>query len=107
VEKPYHIVGKEESQELAKFLAQNGQALLPMVELIEQSKLALDELIDVLGRAQIEAVLTAVRARDRRATASGQERWGDRLAWRRGRQGLFERAKAASEATSAAQEGSG
>ena len=36
--KPYHIIGKEETQELGKFLAQNGQALLPMVELIEQSK---------------------------------------------------------------------
>ena len=57
MEKPYHIVGKEETQELAKVLAKNGQALLPMVELIEQSKLAVDELIDVLGRAQIEAVL--------------------------------------------------
>ena len=57
MEKPYHIVGKEESQELVKFLAKNGQALLPMVELIEQSKLAVDELIDVVGRAQIEAVL--------------------------------------------------
>jgi putative transposase len=57
VEKPYHMVGKEKSQELAKFLAKNGQALLPMVELIEQSKLAVDELIDMVGRAQIEAVL--------------------------------------------------
>jgi len=57
VEKRYHIVRKEESQELAKFLAKNGQALLPMVELIEQSKLAVDELSDVVGRAQIEAVL--------------------------------------------------
>ena len=57
MEKPYHIIGKEETQELAKVLAKNGQALLPMVELIEQSKLAVDELIDVLGRAQIEAVL--------------------------------------------------
>ena len=57
MEKPYHIIGKEETQELAKFLAKNGQALLPMVELFEQSKLAVDELIDVLGRAQIEAVL--------------------------------------------------
>jgi len=57
VEKPYHIIGKEESQELAKFLVKNGQALLPMVELIEQSKMAVDELIDALGRAQIEAVL--------------------------------------------------
>jgi len=34
-------------------LAKNGQVLLPMVELIEQSKIAVDELIDVLGRAQI------------------------------------------------------
>jgi len=57
VEKPYHIVGKGSSEELGKFLAQNGQALLPMVELIEQSKMAVDELIDVLGRAQVEAVL--------------------------------------------------
>jgi transposase-like protein len=31
--------------------------LLPMVQLIEQSKLAVDELIDVLGRASLEAVL--------------------------------------------------
>ncbi len=57
VEKRYHIVGKDSTEELGKFLAQNGQALLPMVELIEQSKMAVDELIDVLGRAQVEAVL--------------------------------------------------
>jgi putative transposase len=57
VEKRYHIVGKDNTKELGKFLAQNGQALLPMVELIEQSKMAVDELIDVLGRAQVEAVL--------------------------------------------------
>jgi putative transposase len=31
--------------------------LLPMVDLIEQSRLAVDELIDVAGRATIEAVL--------------------------------------------------
>jgi transposase-like protein len=57
VEKPYHIVSKDNTQELAKFLVKNEQALLPMVELIEQSKMALDEWIDVLGRAHIEAVL--------------------------------------------------
>jgi hypothetical protein len=57
VEKPYHIVSKKDTQGLGQFLARNGQVLLPMVELIEQSKLAVDELIDVLGRAQIEAVL--------------------------------------------------
>ncbi len=57
MEKPYHIVGKESSEGLESYLAKNGQVLLPMVELIEQSKMAVDELIDVLGRAQIEAVL--------------------------------------------------
>ena len=42
---------------LAQFLSRNAEALLPMLELIEQSQLAVDELIDVLGRASIEAVL--------------------------------------------------
>ena len=57
MEKPYHIEEKKDTQGWVKALVKNGQALLPMVELIEQSKLAVDELIDVLGRAQIEAVL--------------------------------------------------
>ena len=38
-------------------MAKNEQALLPMVELSKPSKLAVDELNDVLGRAQVEAVL--------------------------------------------------
>jgi putative transposase len=57
VEKPYHIVRKESTGELARLLVKNGQGLLPMVGLIEASKLAVDELIDVLGRAQIAAIL--------------------------------------------------
>jgi len=57
VGKPYHTIEKKDTQLLARFLVQNGQALLPMVQLIEHSKLAVDELIDVLGRASIEAVL--------------------------------------------------
>ncbi len=57
MKKPYHTIHKNDTQALARFLTRNGQALLPMVELIEQSKLAVDELIDVLGRASIEAVL--------------------------------------------------
>ena len=49
--------GKANAQELAGFLARNGQVLLPMVDLIEQCQLACDELIDVTGRAAIQAVL--------------------------------------------------
>ena len=57
MEQPYHTIHKKDTKALVHFLARNGQALLPMVELIEHSKLAVDELIDVLGRASIEAVL--------------------------------------------------
>jgi putative transposase len=57
VEKPYHTIRKNDTQALVHFLTKNGQALLPMVELIEQSQLRVDQLIDVLGRASIEAVL--------------------------------------------------
>jgi putative transposase len=57
VEKTYHIAEKSDSQGLVEFLVRNGQALLPMMELIEQSQQAVDELIDVVGRATIEAVL--------------------------------------------------
>ena len=57
MERPYHIMEKDDTRGLASFLAKNGQALLPMVELIEQSQMAVDEVIEVLGRATIEAVL--------------------------------------------------
>ena len=57
MEKPYHIVHKNDAQDWAYYLAKNGQALLPLVGLVEQSRLALDELIDVLGRVHVEAVL--------------------------------------------------
>jgi len=55
--KDYQISGKNGSRELAKFLAANGQVILPMVELIEQSRMAVDELLEVLGRSTLEAVL--------------------------------------------------
>ena len=56
----YHTIdkqGKVGERKLTEFLVRNGQALLPMLELIEQSRMAIDELIDVVGRASIEAVL--------------------------------------------------
>jgi len=53
----YQIVDVKDSRGYAKYLAQNGQLLLPLVELLEASRLAVDELIDILGRASIEAVL--------------------------------------------------
>jgi transposase-like protein len=60
VKTSYHTIGKQgkvNEKELAGFLARSGQFLLPMVDLIEQCRMACDELIDVTGRAAIEAVL--------------------------------------------------
>lgn len=56
----YHTIdkqGKVGERKLTEFLVRNGQALLPMMELIEHSRMAIDELIDVMGRASVEAVL--------------------------------------------------
>lgn len=60
MQRSYHTIdkqGKVGERKLSEFLVRNGQVLLPMLELIEQSRMAIDELIDVMGRASIEAVL--------------------------------------------------
>ena len=56
----YQIVSADanlDSKELATFLAKDGQLLLPMLNLVEQAQCAIDELVDVMGRATIEAIL--------------------------------------------------
>ncbi|MFG0314762.1 MAG: IS256 family transposase [Phycisphaerales bacterium] len=56
----YRVVGREgalSSRELAAALARDGQMLLPIVELITTGKAVVDEAVDVMGRATIEAVL--------------------------------------------------
>jgi putative transposase len=59
----YHVVPVPDSRsafdprKLASLLATDSQLLLPMLDLIEQAEAAIDELIDVMGRATIEAVL--------------------------------------------------
>jgi transposase-like protein len=50
-------VEKENTEAVRGFLSKNSQALLPLVEQMEQAEVALDELIDVLGRATVETVL--------------------------------------------------
>jgi len=47
-----------DSQAAAEFLAKDGQLLLPMLDLLEDAQCAIDDLVDVMGRATIEAILT-------------------------------------------------
>lgn len=46
-----------DSRPLAQFLAKDGQLLLPLVDLVEQAQTAIDDVVDVMGRATIEAIL--------------------------------------------------
>jgi putative transposase len=96
VKRSYHTTdkqGKVGEQKLREFLVHNGQALLPMLELIEQSRMAVDELIDVMGRASIEAVLELSARQVAGAPQQGKAREGD-IGWhgtQRGRVYLKER----------------
>ncbi len=49
--------GLPDSQVIAGLLAKDGQLVLPLLDLIEQAQVAIDEVVDVMGRATIEAVL--------------------------------------------------
>ena len=56
----YHTLDTQTSareEELTSFLRKNGQQLLPMVDLITQSRMAINELIDSVGRAMLETLL--------------------------------------------------
>ena len=44
--KEYQIIGKSETRKLTQFLCKEGQLLLPMLELISQAEMAVDEVID-------------------------------------------------------------
>jgi putative transposase len=53
----YQITDKTDSRKIAEFLSKDGQLLLPFLDLICNTEQAVDELIDVAGKAAIEAVL--------------------------------------------------
>jgi len=54
----YQVVGRKDRSALAEFLAGESSALLPFVELLPRTELAVDELVAAAGRSAIEAVLT-------------------------------------------------
>ena len=82
MKKPYHIVNREEKTAAAtieQFAKANGQLLLPLVELIQQARIAVDEVIGVVGRKTIETVLmlsaTEVAGERTPGKASGDILW--------------------------------
>ena len=53
----YQVAGKTDTRKIAEFLSQDGQLLLPFVELICNAEQAVDEVIKVTGKAAVEAIL--------------------------------------------------
>ena len=91
----YHTIdkhGKVGERQLAEFFRKSGQQLLPMVELIEQCRLAVDEVIEVLGRKTIETILEV--SAEQIAGPRAQGRAGKEVRWhghQRGRVRLADR----------------
>jgi transposase-like protein len=80
VKRKYHTIassGKANERKLTEFLSRNGQFLLPMVDLIEQSRMAVEELIDVAGRVTIEAVLNLSAQQVAGVPCQGKKRDGE------------------------------
>ena len=78
----YQVIERTDSRQLAEFLAKEGQVLLPIVELVEQAQMAIDEVIDVAGRATIQAVLELsarqIAGAKHPGKAAGEIRWHGR-----------------------------
>lgn len=55
--KVYQIAEKTNRRKIAEFLSKDNQILLPFLDLICNTEQAVDELIDVVGKAAIESVL--------------------------------------------------
>lgn len=55
--KTYEVTSGTDRRAIAELVKREGQFLLPMVELVERTELAIDEVVQVMGRATIEAVL--------------------------------------------------
>jgi putative transposase len=90
VKRNYHIEdseGKriERVEELTRVLSRNGQALIPLLELVADCRGAVDEIIDVAGRGAIQSVLelSAQEATGEALRQRGKKRAGDSVRWGR------------------------
>ena len=57
MKRTYEVTSRADRRAISGFLKREGQFLLPMLELVERTELVIDEVIQVMGRATIEAVL--------------------------------------------------
>src|SRR5260370_40387865 len=82
--KQRRVKGTEERR-VVEFFVKHGQFLLPMIEMIEQSSAEIDEMIEVVGRGAVEAVLqlsaqelTGAKSQGRKVERAHEVRWHGR-----------------------------
>jgi hypothetical protein len=85
MKRTYQIAWAKTSQgrrRLVRFLAKQGQLwLLPMLELIETGQCVVDELIDVVGRAAVEAILVISAERVAGPPQQGKQKGQEGVYW--------------------------
>ena len=86
MKRTYEVAKASDKRAIGEFLKREGQFLLPMVELVERAEMAIDEVIDVMGRATIEAVLDMSAEALAGPEQAGKARTEGEAAWY-GRQG--------------------
>lgn len=84
--KTYEVADGTDRRAIADFLKREGQFLLPMVELVDRAELAIDSVIEVMGRATIEAVLEMSAETVAGPKQAGRARGSEDTVWY-GRQG--------------------
>ncbi len=86
MKRTYEARDRADKRAIREFLKREGQFLLPLLELVEQTEVAIDEVIQVMGRATIEAVLEMSAEGVAGVKQAGRSRAEDDTAWY-GRQG--------------------
>ena len=86
MKRTYEVTERADKRAIREFLKREGQFLLPMLELVEHAELAIDEVIEVMGRATIEAVLEMSAEGVAGPKQAGRSRAKDDTVWY-GRQG--------------------
>ena len=82
----YHILDKDHNEELSEYFSRDGQLLLALVQLLETSEIAVDELIDIAGRSTIETVLKILAQGVAGAKHQGKRR--GKVGWHRSQTGV-------------------
>ena len=81
MKRTYEVADRTDRRGITEFLKREGQFLLPMVELVDRAELAIDSVIEVMGRATIEAVLEMSAEAVAGPKQAGRARGADDAVW--------------------------